>query len=299
MASDGRSHELFSRYPDAVTALPSGRQFSVPYHCYDADTFILYGTVDLLGSQALLRGENCRPVVLRRATGPDRGLAQIWLNLYRDTNAGPYREVVISFAASSEHEPVVFPHKNAASLLLPSIDPRCFVFTRWLYLDSSLAIDVGREIWGFPKYRAELDFELSRSGGRRRWRRSVVTHQTLAADGKEVVRMRLELARTPLERLQMAWQLAGALGPRRLLRLSGQREVVTRTLTPVSIKQLVTPIRTVGNPSLHLWSRRNELSFGPETAAGRVLADLRFEPALVSAIYDVKFAMLPGTDLTT
>jgi hypothetical protein len=111
--------------------------------------------------------------------------------------------------------------------------------------------------------------------------------------------MRLELARNPAERLQMAWQLARALGPRQLLRLSGQREVVTHTLTPVSIKQLVTPIRTVGNPSLHLWSRRNELSFGSETAAGRVLAELRFEPALVSAIYNVKFAMLPGTDLTT
>jgi hypothetical protein len=299
MAPDARSHDLFSRYPDQRVTLPSGRQFSVPYHCYDADTFVLYGTVDLLGSEALLRGENCRPVVIRRAGRPDRGVAQIWLNLYRDTNVGPYQEIVISFSASRERDSLVFTYRNATSLLLPSLDSRCFVFTRWLYLDSELAIDVGREVWGFPKYWAELGFERSESRGRGRSRRTVLVHQTLAADGKEVLRARLELERTPWARLQLAWRLARALGVRRLLALSRERETASALLTPVSIKQLATPIRAVGRSSLHRWSRRNALSFGPETPAGRALAELRFEPALIHSVDALKFAMLPGADLAS
>jgi hypothetical protein len=298
MMSDPRSHELFSRYPDRAVTLRSGRQFAIPYHCYDADAFVLHGTVDLAATRALLQDENCQPAVLRRAGRPDRGIAQIWINLYRDTNYGPYRELVISFAASAEGQPRVFPHRSAASLLLPGLDPQCFVFTRWLYLDSQAAIDAGREVWGFPKYRAELSFDPIPSGSGWLSARTTLTHRTLTAEGKEVLRAHLVLEETRRARLAMAWQLLRALGLRNLLGRSSTGEGASTLLTPTLLKQVTTPVRSVGRPSLYPWTSESELSFGPETAGGRALAELRFEPALVHASMGMKFVML-GDDPRT
>lgn len=264
----------------------------MPYHCYDADSYVLHGTVDLSGVEALLQGESCRPVILRRPGGTDRGVAQIWLNLYRDTNFGPYREVVISFAASSEKETVVFPYRNAASLLLPSVDPRTVVFTRWLYLDSQPAIDVGREVFGFPKYRAELSFERAPSGDVATAPCTTLAHQTTMADGKEVLRLRLALARTAWNRLEATWMLLRALGVGRIAGLGRAREVASTILTPTLLKQVVTPVRAVGSPRLYRWSAECELGFGPDTAGGRALAELRFDPALVQVTTGLKFVML-------
>jgi hypothetical protein len=292
MKADARSHELFSRHPDQTLTLPSGKQFAIPYHCYDADSYVLHGTVDLPGAEALQRGENCRPVILRRPGQPDRGVAQIWLNLYRDTNYGPYRELVISFAAGSERESAVFPYRNAASLLLPNLDPRCVVFARWLYLDSQPAIDAGREVFGFPKYRGELSFDPVRSGDEGLPLGARLTHRTLSSDGKEVLRVHLALERTAWNRLETIWLLLRALGVRGVSRIGRAPEAASTLLTPVLLKQVVTPVRAVGRPTLHRWSPECELSFGPETAGGRALTELRFDPVLVHATAGLKFVML-------
>ena len=292
MRSDARSHELFSRHPDEALTWPSGKQFPIPYHCYDADAFVLHGTVELPGVEALLQGENCHPVILRRPGRPDRGVAQIWLNLYRDTNFGPYREVVISFAASKEKETAVFPYKNVASLLLPGLDPRCVIFTRWLYLDSQPAIDVGREVFGFPKYRAELSFERAQSEERNPSEPITLMHRTLTSDGKEVLRVHLDLERSAWKRIETTWQLLRAIGLRGISRVGRAREAASTLLTPVLLKQVVTPVRAVGRPSLYPWSSECELSFGPETAGGRTLAELRFDPVLVQITMGLKFVML-------
>jgi hypothetical protein len=264
----------------------------MPYHCYDADSYVLHGTVDLPGVRGLLQGENCHPVIVRRPGRPDRGVAQIWLNLYRDTNFGPYRELVISFAASSEKETVVFPCRNAASLLLPSVDPRTVVFVRWLYLDSQPAIDVGREVFGFPKYRADLSFDRVPSRGEGPSAGTALTHRTLIADGKEVLRFRLALERTVWNRLETTWMLLRALGVRRIARLGRAREAASTLLTPVLLKQVVTPVRVVGRPHLYRWSSECELGFGPDTTGGRALAELRFDPVLIQATAELKFVML-------
>ncbi len=293
MRSDARSHELFTRHPERTLTLSSGRQFALPYHCYDADSFVLHGPVDLPGVQALLQGENCHPVILRRPGRPDRGVAQIWLNLYRDTNFGPYREVVISFAASSQKETVVFPCRNAASLLLPSMDPRTVIFARWLYLDSQPAIDVGREVFGFPKYRADLSFDRVRSGSEGPSAGTTVTHRTRTADGMEVLRLHLALERTVWSRLEMTWMLLRALGVGRIARVGRAREAASTLLTPVLLKQVVTPVRVVGHPRVHRWSSECELGFGPETTGGRALAELGFDPVLIQATTELKFVMLP------
>lgn len=298
MTSDPRSHELFSRYPDAPVRLRTGRQFAIPYHCYDADAFVIHGTVDLPGTRALLRDEHCQPVILRRPGQPDRGVAQIWINLYRDTNYGPYRELVISFAATTEDQPRVFPHRSPASLLLPGLAPRGVVFARWLYLDSQPAIDAGREVWGFPKYRAELSFDPIPTGSSWLSAHNVLTHQTLTTAGKEVLRAHLVLKETRRARLAMAWQLLRTLGPRNLLGRSSTAEGASTLLTPTLLKQVVTPVRAVGRPRLYFWDRESELSFGPDTAAGRALAELHFEPALVHASMGMKFVML-GDDPRT
>jgi hypothetical protein len=298
MTSDARAHELFSRYPDREIEFPSGRRFPIPYHCYDADALVLHGTVDLAATEALLRGENCRPAALRRLGQPDRGVAQIWLNLYRDTNVGPYREVVISFAVCRDARAPVYPHRNAASLLLPGLDPRCVVFTRWLYLDSQLPIDAGREAWGFPKYRAELRFDRAGGGGEGLLGATAVTHQAISTDGKEILRMHLELGSSWSSRLQLSWQLLRTLGIRRLMGRGGSAEAASTILTPTVLQQFAVPVRAVGRPTLHRWGPRNELSFGPETEGGRRLAELGFRPALVHATTGLKFAMLAGEPLS-
>jgi hypothetical protein len=292
MTSAARSHELFSRYPDAAFTLPSGKQFPMPYHCYDADSFVLHGTVDVPGAEALLQGENCHPVVLRQRGRPDRSVAQIWLNLYRDTNFGPYQEMVISFAASSEEKTAVFPYKNGTSLLVPGLDPRCVIFTRWLYLDSQSAIDVGREVFGFPKYLAELSFDPVESEGKSPSAAITLMHRTLTSDGKEVLRVHLDLERSAWKRLETTWQLLRALGLRGISRMGRAREVASALLTPVLLKQVVTPVRAVGRPSLYRWSADCELSFGPDTAGGRTLAELHFDPVLVQITKQLKFVML-------
>ena len=292
MRSDARSHQLFTRHPERTLTLSSGKQFAMPYHCYDADSYVVTGSVDLAQVEALLRGESCHPVSLRKRERQDRGIAQIWLNLYRDTNFGPYRELVITIAVSSEQDPVVFPFRNAASLLLPSADPRCMVFARWLYLDSQPAIDVGREVFGFPKYRAGLSFDHKPSDDAATAECATLTHQTTTADGKEVLRLRLELHRSIRKRLETTWMLMRAFGIHRIASLSRTREVASTILTPTLLKQVVTPVHAVGRPHLYRWSPGCELGFGPETTGGRALAALRFDPALIQVTTGLKFVML-------
>ncbi|MFQ5382191.1 MAG: acetoacetate decarboxylase family protein [Candidatus Krumholzibacteriia bacterium] len=300
MARNGREHRLFSRYPDAATAtLPSGDRVALPYHCYDAEAYVIHGTVEAGPTRALLAEENCRPVLSRDSEARDRAIAQIWLNVYHDTNVGPYRELVISFAVSLEADPPVFAFRNRASLLAPAFDPRCATFTRWLFLDSQRAIDLGREAWGFPKYRASLHFDRSRSPREGLEPNTRITHRTIGGDGKTVVAMFLELEQSLPARLGSACLLIRALGIRRLLGPAAARELASSVLTPVMLKQLLTRVITVGRTSLHRWSPRNELNFGRDTEAGRALAELDFEPLLVQRVSDLKFVMLPGRPLAT
>ncbi len=290
--SKARSHDLFNRYSGETVTLSSGSRFRAPYHCYDADAVIISGTVALGGARRLLENENCAPVVLRRSGAPDRGIAQIWLNLYRDTNVGPYREVVISFTASSEATTPLVEYVNPVSLVSPNIDPRCVTFTRWLYLDSQLAIDAGREVWGFPKYMAEVFFNGEATGNTGLFDNTTLKHRTVTADGKEVLQTRLVLEQSRWERLEVAWQVMRALGVGTLASLARESEAESTILTPVLLKQVVTPVKTVGSPALHPWRPENELTFGSDTQGGRALAELDFEPLLVQAIPQLKFIML-------
>jgi hypothetical protein len=96
---------------------------------------------------------------------------------YGETNLGPYNEVGVSWPVVPERSlrftPPLLP------LLLGNRWPGMGWWVRHLPVDTAIAHDTGRAIWGYPKFLARI--ELSWEGARRVCR--------LSADGKEIFRL--------------------------------------------------------------------------------------------------------------
>ncbi|OFW58020.1 MAG: hypothetical protein A2V52_07855 [Actinobacteria bacterium RBG_19FT_COMBO_54_7] len=85
---------------------------------------------------------------------PGKGLLSFMAFDYRDTSIGPYKELAIAIPV--RYEPRIniplFPAlRMAASLSLE-------VYVWHLPLDSEIGIHAGIDIWGFPKFLAEIEF---------------------------------------------------------------------------------------------------------------------------------------------
>lgn len=268
-----RVHRLFRDHPDARVTLPWGSAFRLPFHCYDAETLVIAGTVALEPLRTLLAPEGLVPVEVG-----GRGAAQLWINHYRDTNAGPYKELVIGFSASDR--PISVPRRGAASPLAPLADARCVTFVRWLFLDVQHPVDLGREVWGFPKERGEVVIDEVNGG----WH-----HRVSDAAGRAVVDLRVR-------RLggRARWALGGlhavrAMG-RQALELARSPEITVDVVTPRDVKASRVTGKLVGTPYLYRW--KDEIRWDGASPCGQTLIGLGFEPTIVQRYDPLRFVLL-------
>jgi len=274
---------LFQRHPARPLEF-EGASYALPLHVYECDMHIISGTVALAPLARLLAPEGVDPVPLRLPDGSSVGVAQIWLNDYRATSIGPYREIMVSFSVG----PADCAHiaRNFISPLGPFADPRCAVLVRWLYLDQPLAIELGRRVWGFPKQPGSLTFAASPDGAR-------LVHETLDERGQRVLRAEFTRERGYGATLRALAAMLPGLGLATTLRLLGERTHSALAITPRELKQTHARVRFQGWVDTFPW--RGELTLGEQAPCARALRDLAFQPQVVQHMPRVRFVMLGPT----
>ncbi len=92
---------------------------------------------------------------------PGKGLLAVVAFDYRDTSIGPYREVGIAVPARyrPRFNPMLVPPLRMAA----SLSYEAFVWQ--LPVTTETALHAGIDIWGYPKFLAEIEFEESEEGG--------------------------------------------------------------------------------------------------------------------------------------
>ncbi len=274
---------LFKRHPAREVEF-EGASYSLPLHVYECDMHIVSGTVALAPLARLLAPEGLLPVPMLLPDGSSVGVAQLWLNDYRATSIGPYREIMVSFSVGSPSRAHIA--RNFISPLGPFADPRCAVLVRWLYLDQPRAIELGRRVWGFPKLPGSLSFVASPDGAR-------LTHETLDERGHQVLRAEFTRERGPGATLRALAAMLPGLGVATTLRLLGERTHSALAITPRELKQTRARVRFQGWVDTFPW--RGELTLGEESPCARALRELAFAPQVVQHMPRVRFVMLGPT----
>ena len=149
---------LFRRFPLTGTHVTGhGATVPTPFHAYDADGTVVYGTARLDSLERLAQGSGYRPV----ATTDGRGFASLWFVRYADSCIGPYTETVIMTPAAKTPQQV--PWRNALTPVAPTFLPGTRLLSLRLLLpaDNTVAIDYGRELNGLDKHPAsQIDFRV-------------------------------------------------------------------------------------------------------------------------------------------
>lgn len=281
-----RTARLFQRYPLSGTHVTrSGAVVSTPFHCYDADALILYGTADLAALESLTQGTGYFPVSTDTDPGR-RGFVRLWLMDYQDTILGPYHEWVISIDA--DRHPRAIPWKNAFSAMVPSADPDHHGLIDRLLLDQPLACEYGRELLGLDKRPGRFAIQRERSR---------VRFEVTDAEGLLVARGDLATARGPRAALRSLYGIAAALGPAGTLRMLTSavlmEDAVTRDVLsgPGDARLKLLRVVLASTPALRPVDGDDRLEFGPKSELGCRLGALDFRPMIVYHDPHLQFVM--------
>jgi hypothetical protein len=116
------------------------------------DVFAIFGafTAPTLKLKQLLPTSKLVPVEIY----PGKGLLSFMAADYRDTSIGPYREFAITIPARyhPRFNPPLFPVLRMSA----SLSFEAFIWQ--LPLTSEVGLHAGIDIWGFPKFIADIDF---------------------------------------------------------------------------------------------------------------------------------------------
>lgn len=148
---------------DAVVI--EGRTLRFPIEVRDASSWAAIFSVDAEAAQRIVDPSGLQVV---RAL-PGKTLVTLVLADYRDGDLEAYHEFGVSF--------LVHPHEGASRFDLAR--GRGCVYIHHLPVDRSFTLHAGREIWGYPKFPADIDIK---QGG-------VATACRLTVDGTFVLRM--------------------------------------------------------------------------------------------------------------
>lgn len=123
----------------------------LPIRYYRTDCFLGVFSADLDAVAARLPSERLRPVRLRS----NRAAVGIIAYNYIETGVGPYGEIgVAPLCTSGGFAPPLL------SALLETRNPHFGGFVLHLPVTSRIARDAGRVVWGYPKFVADMDFDL-------------------------------------------------------------------------------------------------------------------------------------------
>jgi hypothetical protein len=139
---------IFQRFPASIgtATLRSGAVCAVPYHNYDGDALIIWGSADPDFVRSRIKG----PWVPLLG-GDGRAQVGVWALDYKDTVLNPYKEMVVVFTVT--HEDAAAQQVTAPLQQLPLFDDKvAYPYVYKLWLDEQLPVDYGRELIGCDKY---------------------------------------------------------------------------------------------------------------------------------------------------
>lgn len=128
----------------------------VPIRYYRTDCFLGIFAADHDAVAAQLPSERLFPVRLKGG----RAAIGVVAYDYLETGVGPYGEIGIAALCTFDR-----PARPMVPLLRETADPRFGAFVLHLPVTSRIARDAGRTIWGYPKFVADMSFDL-RPGNR-------------------------------------------------------------------------------------------------------------------------------------
>ncbi|HET8930234.1 MAG TPA: acetoacetate decarboxylase family protein, partial [Acidimicrobiales bacterium] len=123
----------------------------VPIRYYRTDCFLGIFAADHDAVAELLPSDRLFPVRLK---GGRAAIGVVAYN-YSETGVGPYGEIGIAALCTFDRAA-----KPMVPLLRETADPRFGAFVLHLPVTSRIARDAGRTIWGYPKFVADMTFDL-------------------------------------------------------------------------------------------------------------------------------------------
>lgn len=148
---DRRSDSFFD-VPKQSVLISSG-PIDVPACYFDASNYLALFQVDADRAAEKLRRFPVQPVLVSR-----KAMAVLTFFKFRDTTLGPYHEVGLAILATLEGEPQTQISFN--DLLEPSCRESLASWVLDLPVTSPLGCAAGCEVWGYPKFVAQLPIEL-------------------------------------------------------------------------------------------------------------------------------------------
>ena len=128
-----------------------GQKFKLPLFYYDNTSVNAIFTGSTKCIKALLPHPDMKPIELY----PGRCLVAFTAFEYRKTDIGPYNELSISFPISFRHQPI--PGVTAATQMARHNDT---TYVWQLPVTTEVARVGGVELYGYPKFLADISFEL-------------------------------------------------------------------------------------------------------------------------------------------
>lgn len=122
-----------------------GREITMPVEVRKASSWAAIYPVDARAAQRLVDPAGLRVV----RPFPNRALATLLFVRYDDGDLDAYHEVGVSF--------LVHPHEGARASDL--IRNRARVYIHHLPVNQGFTLEAGREIWGYPKFLADIDID--------------------------------------------------------------------------------------------------------------------------------------------
>lgn len=163
------SGQFFASSPTETAHVADG-PVTLPIRYHRTDCWLALFSADVGAVASMLPSSRLHPVRLSKG----RAAVGIMSYNYIQTGVGPYGEIGIAAMCTLDREaPPMLP------LLREAGDPSFGAFVCHLPVTTRIARDAGRTVWGYPKFVADMAFELSPES------RSV----TLAEGGHEILRV--------------------------------------------------------------------------------------------------------------
>jgi len=124
---------------------------AIPYHNYDSNCLIVWGSADAGWVSNKLKGQQFVPLLDTMG----RAMVSAWIVDYKDTVIKPYKELVLNFhVVPPEHQgrPPKVPAGHTITQLQLFEDKKAYPYIYKLWLDKELPIKYGRELLGCDKY---------------------------------------------------------------------------------------------------------------------------------------------------
>jgi hypothetical protein len=148
----GRATDDISRRVDTEQYRVDGRDLTLPIAIADCSLLLNVFTVDAVAAQRLLEGTGLTAARVL----PGKGALLLMGVAYRDNPLGNYNETAMLLAAYPPGEA----KRSWIGGALANLVMRVPYFVYRMPVDQEFTTHVGRFVWGYPKYLAQIDVEF-------------------------------------------------------------------------------------------------------------------------------------------